>query len=221
MNRTISNRSITSFRTIKVGLLCKSLMVGSLLLFSNASFAMQAPDELVKATVNQIISNIQANRAAYTKDSQKLYAMVEQVLVPTLHVDRMSSLILGKSARSATAAQKKAFSDEFKTFLLRTYAIALLEYTGNEDVIYEPIELAPGADKVTIRATLVATDGQRYPVNLFMSNRRDTSWRAYNMEVAKINFVATYRNTFGDIITKKGVDGLIAELRAKNARAAS
>jgi phospholipid transport system substrate-binding protein len=220
MNRTINNRSITSFRTIKAELLCKSLMVGSLLLFSNASFAMQAPDVVVKTTVNQIINNIQANRAAYSKDSQKLYAMVEQVLVPTLHVDRMSSLILGKSARSATAGQKKAFSDEFKTFLMRTYAIALLEYTGNEDVIYEPINLAPGVDKVTIRATLVATDGQRYPVNLFMSNRRDTKWRAYNMEVAKINFVATYRNTFGDIITKKGVDGLIAELRAKNARSA-
>ncbi|MFT7527297.1 MAG: phospholipid transport system substrate-binding protein [Arenicella sp.] len=220
MNRTINNRLITSFRTVKAGLLCKSLMVGSLLLFSNASFAMQAPDEVVKTTVNQIINNIQANRAAYSKDSQKLYAMVEQVLVPTLHVDRMSSLILGKSARSATAAQKKAFSDEFKTFLMRTYAIALLEYTGDEDVIFEPIDLAPGADKVTIRATLVATDGQRYPVNLFMSNRRDTKWRAYNMEVAKINFVATYRNTFGDIITKKGVDGLIAELRAKNARSA-
>lgn len=220
MNRTINNRSITSFLDIKPGLLCKSLMVGSLLLFSNTSFAMQAPDEVVKATVNQIINNIQANRAAYSKDSEKLYAMVEKVLVPTLHVDRMSSLILGKNARSATAAQKKAFSDEFKTFLMRTYAIALLEYTGNEDVVYEPIELAPGADKVTIRATLVATDGQRYPVNLFMSNRRDTKWRAYNMEVAKINFVATYRNTFGDIITKKGVDGLIAELRAKNARSA-
>ena len=220
MNRTITNRSITSFRAMKFGLLCKSLMIGSLLLISNTSFAMQAPDEVVKATVNRIISNIQTNRAVYSKDSRKLYAMVEQVLVPSLHVDRMSSLILGKSARSATAAQKKAFSNEFKTFLMRTYSTALLEYTGNEDVIYEPVKLAPGADKVTIRAILVAADGQRYPVNLFMSNRRDTKWRAYNMEVAKINFVATYRNTFGDIITKKGVDGLIAELKAKNARSA-
>lgn len=219
MYRTITNRSTISLRAMKIGILCKSLMIGSLLLISNTSFAMQAPDEVVKATVNRIINNIQTNRTEYNQDNRKLYAMVEQVLVPALHVDRMSSLILGKSARSATAAQKKAFSNEFKTFLLRTYATALLEYSGKEDVIYEPTKLAPGADKVTIRATLVAADGQRYSVNLFMSNRRDTKWRAYNMEVAKINFVATYRNTFGDIITNKGVDGLIAELRAKNARA--
>ena len=54
-----------------------------------------------------------------------------------------------------------------------------------------------------------------------MSNRRDTSWRAYNMDVAGINFVATYRSTFGDIIANKGVAGLIDELRTKNAKSAS
>jgi len=203
------------------GLFSKVVLATVLLFSAGSVYAMQAPDQVVKTTVDRIINNIQANRAVYSKDSNKLYAMVEEVLVPSLHVDRMSNLILGKSAKKATKAQKKAFSQEFKTFLMRSYATALLEYTGNEDVIYEPVKLAPGADKVTVRATLVASDGQRYPVNLFMSNRRDTQWRAYNMEVARINFVSTYRSTFGDIIARKGVDGLIAELRTKNSKSAS
>jgi phospholipid transport system substrate-binding protein len=195
-------------------------MVAFVLLCTHSAFAMQAPDEVVKSTVDRIINNIQTNRAAYTADNNKLFAMVEQVLVPAIHVDRMSALILGNSARTATPEQKKAFSEQFKTFLMRSYATALLEYTGNEDVIYEPVNIQPGVDKVKVKATLVASDGQRYPVNLYMSNRRDSKWRAYNMQVAKIDFVATYRSTFGDIIAKKGVDGLIAELQAKNERAA-
>ena len=141
--------------------------------------------------------------------------------MPTLHVERMSNLILGKeNSRTATDAQKKAFAGEFKTFLMRSYATALLEYTGKEEVIYEPTILAPGDDKVIVKAVLIATDGQSYPINLYMSNRRDTSWRAYNLDVAGINFVSTYRSTFGAIITKKGVEGLIAELRIKNAKSA-
>lgn len=199
-----------------------SLSIAALLLLATSqAFAMTAPDKIVKDTIDQIVSNIQENRDTYRADVNKLYAMVEEVLVPSVHVSRMATLILGKNAKSATAAQRKAFSNEFKTYLMRSYASALLEYTGSEKVIYEPTVVAPGTDKVTVKAKLVASDGQVYPVNLYMSNRRDTQWRAYNVEVARINFVATYRSTFGDIINKKGVDGLIAELRAKNKLTAS
>lgn len=193
------------------------LLVTALVGFAGQAHAMKAPELVVKETVDAIVNNIQTNRAQYQKDTQALYTMVENTLVPAIHVPRMANLILGKkNSRAATAAQKKAFADEFKTFLLRSYATALLEYTGNEKVVYEPVNAAPGADKVTVKAALISSKGNRYPVVLYMSNRKDTKWRAYNMEVAGINFVATYRATFGDIVARRGVDGLIADLRAKN-----
>ena len=207
------------FKFLNAKLLSKLAFGLAIYLVVGVSHAMQAPDLVVKNTVDKIVENIQTNRGIYQQDTNKLYQMVEDVLVPSLHVDRMSNLILGKeTSRSASTAQKKAFSNEFKTFLMRSYATALLEYTGREKVNYEPIELKPGADKVTIKATLKASDGQAYPVNLYMSNRRDNQWRAYNMEVAGINFVSTYRATFGEIIKKKGIDGLISELRIKNSK---
>lgn len=188
----------------------------------SAAHAMDAPQAVVKKTVDTMVNNIQTNRAEYQKNSQKLFDMVDQVLVPTIHVERMSNLILGReNATLASPAQKKEFADQFKIFLMRSYATALLEYTGSEKVIYEPVDMAPNDDKVTIRAKLIAADGQSYPINLYMSNRRDTQWRAYNIEVAGINFVGTYRSTFGDIIERKGIDGLIAELKSKNAKLAS
>lgn len=197
------------------------LWLAALLVMGSAQ-AMQAPDVVVKDTIDKMVNNIQTNRAVYQKDSSQLYAMVERVLVPTLHLERMSKLILGKeSARAASEAQMAAFVSEFKTYLMRSYATALLEYTGEEKVIYQPLNLKPGADKVVVRAALIASDGQEYPINLYMSNRRDTSWRAYNLDVAGINFVSIYRSTFGDIIAKKGVGGLIAELREKNAKTPS
>ena len=194
------------------------ITVFSLGVSANSFAQMKSPEVVVKDTVDTIVANIQKNRATYVADEEQLYAMVDQVLVPTLHVPRMSNLILGReNSKLASAEQKKQFASEFKTFLMRSYAVALLEYTGNEEVVYEPAALAPGQDKVTIKAKLIAADGQAYPIKLYMSNRRDTQWRAYNIEVAGINFVGTYRASFGDIIQRKGIEGLISDLRAKNA----
>ena len=220
---TVSMRQTFSFsKVLGKTLVCFGLFFGFTFTGFASAQAMQAPEVVVKSTVDQIVQNIQTHRDAYRADSSKLYAMVERVLVPTIHVERMSNLILGReNSQLATAEQKAAFAEEFKIFLMRSYATALLQYTGKEKVVYEPVTLAPGDDKVTVKAALVASDGQSYPVHLYMSNRRDTSWRAYNIEVAGINFVSTYRSTFGDIIDNKGVGGLIAELRAKNAKTAS
>lgn len=189
--------------------------------FSNASFSDEqvAPDQVVKNTVDAVVKNIQENRVQYQQDINALYQMLEETLVPALHVDRMSNLILGKQySRSATAEQKADFAEAFKISLMKTYAAALLEYTGDQKVIYKPVVAAPGADKVKVRADLVSETGDIYAVTLSMSNRKDTRWRAYNMEVAGINLVATYRATFGDILDTKGIDGLIEDLRSKNAR---
>ena len=180
---------------------------------------MSEPEKVVRDTVNSVVENIQTNRDLYRKDTEKLHQMIETTLVPVLHLPRMANLILGReTSRSATPQQKKDFAAAFKTSVIRTYAPLLLDFTGNDKVIFEPAQLADGADKVTVKAQLVAASGDSFPISLFMSNRKDTRWRAYNMEVAGINFISTYRLTYGSIISQKGLDGLIDDLNSKNAR---
>ncbi len=181
--------------------------------------AMKGPEQVVKETVDSMVSQLQANRASYKANNQALYDMLDQTLLPALHVPRMADLILGKKyARSASDAQKAAFVQEFKTFLLQSYATGLLNATGKEKVVYEPVTLAPGADKVQVKASLISSSGEAYPIVLSMSNRNDTRWRAYNLDVAGINFIRTYRSSFAQTLQQKGIDGLITDLRAKNAR---
>lgn len=194
-------------------------VIAILMVSSAHAQTLSEPEQVVRDTVNSIVKNIQENRDLYRSDSDKLYKMIEETLVPALHVPRMANLILGKeTARAATIEQKRAFADAFQTSLIRTYAPLLLDFAGNEKVTFSPVELAPGADKVTIDAQLIASSGDQFPISLFMSNRKDTRWRAYNMEVAGINFISTYRLTYGGIIRSKGIDGLTADLNSKNAR---
>lgn len=203
------------FRFIKTPLILSTFVALSISMHSVS--AMTPPEEVVRNTVNAIVNNIQSNRELYKADSLALYSMVEETLVPAIHVPRMAKLILGSHSVNATPAQIDQFSKEFQTFLMRSYATALLEYTGSEKVNYLPVERAPGDDKVVVKAELVSASGQAYPINLYMSNRRDTQWRAYNMEVAGINFIGTYRATFKNTLDTKGLDGLIRDLKSKNA----
>lgn len=182
----------------------------------SSAHASETPEALVQRTVDGLVKNIQQNRATYKADNGALYKMVDEVLLPAIHEERISALVLGKNWRKASPEQQKVFVSEFKTFLMRSFAPAMLEYSG-EKVNYLPSETLKGGDRKVVKAELVSLSGEAFPVNLYMSNRKDTRWRAYNIEVAGINFVAQYRQTFGEIVSQKGVDGLISELKAKNA----
>ncbi|MFT4634249.1 MAG: phospholipid transport system substrate-binding protein [Arenicella sp.] len=181
--------------------------------------AMPGPQDVVKQAVDSMTAKLQANRATYEADDQALYDMLEETLLPVLHVPRMADLILGKeTSKSVSEQQKSAFIEEFKTFLLQSYASGLLNATGEEQVVYEPATLAPGEDKVKVKAKLVSASGEEFPITLSMSNRRDTRWRAYNLDIAGIDFIRTYRSSFSLTLKEKGIDGLIKDLRGKNVR---
>lgn len=200
-------------RTIAKSFVLMAVLVG----VTAQAYAMKGPDEVVKETVDTMVSKLQNNGDLYKSNNQALYDMLDDVLIPVLHIERLSDLILGKRfARSSSDAQKKAFASEFKTFLLQSYATALLKASGKEKVTYAPVNLKPGDDKVKVKAFLTSAAGEQYPIILSMSNRSDTQWRAYNIEVAGVNFIRSYRSSFSQTLDEGGIDGLIADLRAKN-----
>lgn len=185
--------------------------------FTLSAQTMKAPDQVVRETVDSMVAAIQANRDAYKADETALYKMLENTLIPAIHMPRMTDQILGKVySKSSTPEQKAEFAEVFKNFMISTYASGLLSATGKEKVNYKPVKMKPGADIVKIEAELVSAAGEAYPINLYMSNRRDTRWRAFNIEVAGVNFVRNYRSTFKPVLDKKGIDGLIADLRKKS-----
>lgn len=189
----------------------------SIALFTVNAQAMKAPDQVVRETVDSMVNAIQANRDLYKSDEKALYKMLEETLIPAIHMPRMADQILGKTyARSTSAEQKTEFANVFKDFILTTYASGLLSATGKEKVNYKPMNLKPGADIVKIEAELISGAGEAYPISLYMSNRKDSSWRAFNIEVAGVNFVRNYRSTFKPVLDQKGIQGLIEDLRKKS-----
>ncbi len=203
-----------------------NFFISTFLLFglSFNSIAAQAPDDLVRETFDTVVAQIQSNRSLYEQDSAALYAMLDEYLVPALNLPFMVDLILGKDLASSTpASQHQELVDEFKILLLRTYATGILFATGDEEVVYDPLDLAPDAYRTDINLKLETSEGASFPIKLQMTTRKGRwtkedlgEWKVYNLEVAGQNIARLYRATFARTLKEKGVEGLISDLRAKN-----
>src|SRR5512139_1328969 len=90
-----------------------------------------APQELIQKVSQDLLRELDANRAMYTKDQQKLRGLVDKYLLPNFDVDYSARLVLGKNWRTATPDQRKRFIDAFYQSLMRNYGDAILEFKAD------------------------------------------------------------------------------------------
>lgn len=177
-------------------------------------FAGVAPDVLVKETTEKVLSELTANRAALQADVNLLYELVDRIVLPHFDFESMSKLVLGKYWKQADDLQRAKFQEEFKSLLVRTYATALFEYTGQK-IVYKPFREKKGSDKALVQTEFVPDDGPAIPVDYALRQGDDGTWRVYDVRIDEISMVTNYRTSYGRIIESKGINTLIASLSEK------
>ena len=194
----------------------KRFIVGlSLLCFTSASFAAEAPDELVKRTAEDVLTIIKADKDIQAGNQEKLFALTEEKILPNFNFDKVSRLVLGKNWTKATPDQKTAFQSEFKSLLLRTYATALSKYK-NQTIEYAPLRLAGGATTASVKTSILQPGGQPIAVNYTLEKQADATWKVYDIVIEGVSLVTNYRGQFAQEIRQNGLDSLIKKLSDKN-----
>jgi phospholipid transport system substrate-binding protein len=183
--------------------------------FVTTASAQAAPDKLVRENTDKIISLIKTNRDAYAKDNKKLYAMVNEIVLPHFDFRKMAQLVLGVNWRQANEDQRARFAGEFRDLLVRTYATVLLKY-NDEEVVYLPFKSAPGEKTATVKVE-VKLGGGAPPVPIqYDFYLTDTAWKVYDVVIDGISLVTNYRAEYAGKIKNEGLDALIASLARSN-----
>ena len=112
-----------------------------MLFLSVNALAALGPDELVKKTAEDVIFVINTDPEIKKGNKEKIYKLAEEKILPNFDFTKVSRLVLGRAWRSANDEQKKGFINEFRTLLLRTYAVALSKYK-NQKIIFKPTKVA-------------------------------------------------------------------------------
>jgi len=190
----------------------------SLLAFGTAAIgdSVEDPLKFVKSTADQVLVEVSSRKDELSADPGKIYELVDQVILPRFDFIRMSQLVLGKYWRRATPEQKQAFVREFRELLIRTYATALLNYSG-QDIVYLPVRAGKDVRKVTVNTQVREVGAPAIPVD-YRLRRSDDGWKVYDVSIDNISLVSNYRSSFASQIRRYKLDGLIAKLQKLNQR---
>ena len=173
----------------------------------------EAPDALVKRISSDVLASVKADPAIQAGDVNRIVALVDTKILPSVNFTRMTSSAVGRFWRQATPEQQKQLQDEFKILLVRTYSGALGE-VKNQTVTFKPMRSKPEDTEVVVRSEVRGT-GE--PIQLdYRMEKTATGWKIYDINVLGVWLVETYRTQFAQEINAKGIDGLIASLVQRN-----
>jgi len=182
----------------------------------SAQGAVSSPYDVVRNTAQEMTAALKTNRAIVQQDPGKLYELVHRIVLPHFDFELISRWVLGQYWRQATPAQRQRFTEEFRTFLVRTYAGALLEYVDDE-IRYPPAPRVPeGANETTVHTEVVPKTGAPIPINYSMHLKPDLGWKVFDVTVDGVSLVTNYRSTFASQVRNSGMDSLINDLSARN-----
>ncbi|MBT9467371.1 ABC transporter substrate-binding protein [Hydrogenophaga sp.] len=173
----------------------------------------EAPDALVKRLSSDVLASVKADPAIQAGDVNRIVALVDTKILPSVNFTRMTSSAVGRFWRQATPEQQKQLQDEFKILLVRTYSGALGE-VKDQTVTFKPMRSKPEDTEVVVRSEV---RGKGDPIQLdYRMEKTAGGWKIYDINVLGVWLVETYRTQFAQEINAKGIDGLIASLVQRN-----
>ena len=192
-------------------------LAGILLLFTlNAPVVTAAatdPQEVLRQSTEDVLQALRAEGDSLKKRPQRLYQIINEMILPHFDFRQMSKWVLGRYWRQASEPQRDAFAKQFELLLVRTYSDSLVEFR-DQTVTFLPSRKRSDTE-VTVRATVNRNGGPSVPIN-YQMHKVDDAWKVYDVAIEGVSLVINYRSSFTKEIKRNGLDGLIKRLAEKN-----
>lgn len=180
---------------------------------STAAATPVPPDEVVKTTTERLQQEIAAREKEFRADQTKLYAFVDEVIVPKFDTKYIAQLILARHWKQASDDQRKRFQAAFKDMLVHSYANALVEYHTSVKAEWLPLRMAPDATDVTVQSRLLREGKPPLPIG-FAMRLKDGEWKVYDIVIENLSLVTSFRSQINSEIRRTGLDALIQRLES-------
>jgi phospholipid transport system substrate-binding protein len=192
----------------------RSLFVVLASVFASVGLAQNAtelgPNELVTKVAQDTLRDLDAHRAEYKKNPNKIREVVDKTMLPHFDTAYAAQLVLAKHWREATTEQRKRFVEAFYQSLLQNYGEALAEFTPDRLRIL-PYQGKPDDSVATVRSEVRRDNGSRVPVN-YSLRKTPQGWKAYDVTIEGVSYVKSFRTDFSSEIQQKGLDAVIQRL---------
>jgi phospholipid transport system substrate-binding protein len=174
--------------------------------------AATRPDVLMSALTREVLTAIRRDAAADRPTDFAL--LVETKILPVFDFEHMTRIALARNWRLASAEQQAALVAQFRILLVRTYSAALSSYR-DEAIEYKPLRFSPAETDVLVRSVVRRRGAEPMSIDYDMEST-PAGWKVYDVKIAGVSMVMTYRDSFAAEVRAGGIDGLIKALSDKN-----
>lgn len=180
-----------------------------------AQSAQGDPAAFVKATAEDLLATIKADKAIMSGNTQKINALVNEKILPNVNLAKMTQSAVGRSWLKATPEEQEILQKEFRTLLQRTYGGAL-SLAKEASLKMGRTSFKPESTDALIRTSIIVAKGE--PINVdYRLEKTSGAWKVYDLNVAGSWLVQNYRGIFSKEIEFNGITGLIQFLKKRNA----
>ncbi len=170
----------------------------------------QGPVAVVRDASQQVLKALDENASKLDDNPALAEKIVKEYLLPHWDFDFTSQLVLGRAWRTATPAQRKAFQEAFLHYLTSTYAKGISGFHGAKVQVL-PFRGDTSKQFVTVQTRVEAENHQPVEVDYVMRKDPD-GWKAFDVKIAGVSYVQTYRNEFQSEIRRTSLQALITRL---------
>ena len=192
-------------------------LIGFLTLIPRFAYAND-PIGMLQNVANQMVANLKQNKMTLKTHPTIVYSLSYKIIVPHADLDEMARRVLPPQTWGrASAGQKSEVKKELTTFLVRTYASALAQYS-DETVRFFPIRGGyQNKTGVKVDSQIIRSQGPAIAVSYSVVNK-GSQWKLFDMSVEGISMLESFRSQFADQLSRGDINALISTLRAHNNR---
>ena len=137
---------------------------------------------------------------------------VRTIVTDAFDFEEAARRTLGRAWDERTADERTTFVRLFVDLIDRAYLRRLDSWDGQRIVVGDDVV---ERDRATVRAVIVARDGERTPLEYLMRRSDDGRWRVIDVNVGGTSLLGSYRAQFARLMQSGGFAHLIDRLQAK------
>jgi len=162
--------------------------------------------KVMDSKVKQVLSVLKKSSLSHNQKVKKSIAIMNSMF----DYQTMAMISLGKTWKTLSSTQKKQFTKAFENKMKRSYIDKLRLY-NNQKVITKPLKKVKST-RITLENYIIGKNDTYKVKYLFYKNTKNTQWYIYDVHLAGVSIVQTYRKQFASFLRTKSFQQLLRSL---------
>lgn len=178
---------------------------------ADSSATLRQPAAVIGQSSEDFIEALKRHKRQLKRDPGEVRRLVHKYILPNFDLQFTSRLVLGHYWKTATPAQRKAFSKAFINHLIAIYKKGIVSYRKDR---VQVLPLQGGLNRQFISVATLVHIPEHDSVSVdYAMHKVDGRWKIFDVKVMEISFVLTYRNEYQAEIRNTSLAALIKHLQ--------